>query len=191
MTTSAARLQEVALPHLDAVYRMARRLAGGAAEAEDLVQETFVRALKAIDRFELREHGAKPWLFKILHNAFYTQAGKSRRQPTLLDDVDFDHFAAELDEAQVETSGPIGAAGFDWDNCDQELKQAVEQLQPEYRTVLLLWALEDMSYKQIAEICRCPVGTVMSRLYRARQLLGQHLKAYAADRNLNTERFER
>ncbi len=182
------RFEDVAMPHLDAVYRMARRLASSEAEAEDLVQETYTRALKGFGQFELREFGAKPWLFKILHNQFYTHAGRSRRQPTLLDDVDFDNFTAELDDAQLDD---ISADSFDWDSCDEELKHAMEELQPEYRTVLLLWALEDLSYKEIAEVCRCAVGTVMSRLYRARQLLGQKLSTYAQQRNLSTERFKR
>jgi len=166
---------------------MARRLAATEAEAEDLVQETFARALRAFREFELREFGARPWLFKILHNTFYTHAGRSRRQPTLLDDVDFDNFAAELDDAAADDSA---AANVDWDHCDEELKHAVESLQPEYRTVLLLWALEDLSYREIAEVCRCAVGTVMSRLYRARQLLGKKLATYARERNLRTERFK-
>jgi RNA polymerase sigma-70 factor (ECF subfamily) len=187
-STLAARFEKVVLPHLDAVYRMARRLARSDSEAEDLVQETFVRALRAFDQFELRAFGAKPWLFKILHNVFYTRAGRARRQPTLLDDVDFDHFAAELDEAQTDEST---AGTLDWERCDQELKQAVETLQPEYRSVLLLWAVEEKSYQEIAEICRCAVGTVMSRLYRARQLLGKKLRSYAVERNLSTERFDR
>ncbi len=176
------------MPHLDALYRIARRLAGSDAEADDLVQETFVRALRAFDSFELRAFGAKPWLFKILHNVFYTRVGRARKQPALLDDVDFDHFAGELDEAQLDQNG-IG--GIDWENCDQELKHAVEELQPEYRSVLLLWALEGLSYKEIAEVCSCAVGTVMSRLYRARQLVGKKLRGYAAGRNLDTERFDR
>ena len=166
---------------------MARRLAGTEAEAEDLVQETYTRALRAFGQFELREFGAKPWLFKILHNVFYTYTGRARRQPTLLDDVDFDNFSAELDNAQLDDGS---APAIDWDNCDEELKHAIDELQPEYRTVLLLWALEDLSYKEIADVCRCAIGTVMSRLYRARQLLGTRLRDYARERNLSTERFD-
>lgn len=182
------RFEEIVLPHLDAVYRMARKLSGCQADAEDLVQETFIRAFKAFRRFELRQFGPKPWLFKILHNAFYTQAGKNRRQPTLLDDADFAHFADELDQAQV--AGGAGSA-INWEGVDQEIKQAIDDLQAEYREVLLLWALEDLSYKEIAEVCGCPVGTVMSRLYRARQLLGQKLSDFARYHNVPMERFER
>lgn len=160
--------------HLESVYRMALRLARDEAEAHDLVQETYVRAFKAFDKFELRAYGVKPWLLRILHNAFYSHREKVRRQPTLLDDVSFDQFTAELEAA--DDAGGLG--GVDWDRFDGEIKRAVEGLASEYRTVLLLWSFENMSYKQIAEVCGCPVGTVMSRLYRARQVLGQKLSAF-------------
>lgn len=180
--------EEVALPHLDAVYGMARRLSGNEAEAEDLAQEAYLRAYKAFDRFDLRSYGAKPWLLKILHNVFYTHQGKRRRQPTLLDDVDFDSFAAELD-----SPAPVvdGESSIRWDEVDEELKEAVAALPADYREVLLLWSIEEMAYKEIAEVCGCPVGTVMSRLYRARQLLGRKLVDYAAQHNLSKDRFGR
>ena len=181
-----ARFEVVVLPHLDAVYRTALVLGSDNAEADDLVQETFVRALRAFVGFELREYGARPWLLRILRNVFYTRKGKQRREPTLLDDVDFDHFADELKDADT---GPASADSIDWDQFDEELKAAVVQLQPEYRVVLLLWSIEGLSYKEIAEVCDCALGTVMSRLYRARQLLGRTLRDYARKRKLNTERF--
>ncbi len=174
------RFEDQCLVHLDSVYRMARRLAHDNAEAEDLVQDTFVRAFRAFDRFELREFGVKPWLFKILHNTFYTHRGRNRRQPILLDDVSFDQFAGESGAA----SEAEGIENIDWDAIDEELKEAVEALQPEYRLVLLLWSFEDLSYKEIADVCDCPVGTVMSRLYRARQQLGDRLTEFAKRRNI-------
>lgn len=180
MKSSVERFERHCLPNLDAVFRLARRLARDDSEADDLVQETFVRAFCAFERFELREYGVKPWLLKILHNVFYTQRGKMRKQPTLLDDVDFDQFTAELDRLPEETS----IANIDWEQIDQDLKRAVDSLLPEYRVVLLLWSFEDMSYKQIAEVCACPVGTVMSRLYRARRLLGEKLAGFARRENV-------
>ena len=182
-----ARFEEIALPHLDAVHRMARALTRNQAEAEDLVQEAFVRALRAFDRFELREYGARPWLLRILHNVFYTTRGGRRREPTLLDDVDFDRFT---DEQNGVNGDLVSADDLNWDEFDEELKNAVDQLQPEYRTVLLLWSIEGLSYKEIAETCQCALGTVMSRLYRARQLLGRLLQDYAREHKLSTERFD-
>ncbi len=180
------RFETVALPHLDAVYRMARRLSAAESEADDLVQETFMRAYRAFDGFELREYGAKPWLLKILHNVFYTRCGQGRRQPSLLDDADFDNFAGQVAQEPLET---LVDGDVNWELFDQELKWAVEELQPEYRTVLVLWALEDLSYREIATVCDCPIGTVMSRLYRARQQIGPRLVEFAASQNLKAERF--
>ena len=77
-----------------------------------------------------------------------------------------------------------GIDKIDWDSIDEDLKRAVDSLQPEYRSVLLLWSFEELSYKEIADVCDCAIGTVMSRLYRARQLLAKRLSAYAASRNV-------
>lgn len=167
------------------MYRIACALAGNPHEADDLVQETFVRAFRAFAQFELREHGARPWLLRILHNVFYSSRKRRHREPTLLDDVDFDHFADELDE-NLDTGDRPGS--LDWDRFDEEIKRAVLELQPEYREVLLLWALEGLSYKDMAAVCACPMGTIMSRLYRARQLMGRRLRAYGTRRGVDRER---
>ncbi len=182
MPTTPAAFNRLAMPHLDSVYRMARRLTGNDAEAEDLTQDTFLRAYRGFDRFELRKYGAKPWLLKILHNTFYTGLGKRARQPTLMEDVDFDDFAAELEQP---SAGELGMADVNWESFDQELKTAIGRLSPEYREVLLLWALESLSYKQIAEVCGCAVGTVMSRLYRARHQVSRELAGYAKRKGLH------
>jgi len=178
------RFEQIAVPQMDSVYRMARRLTRHDAEADDLIQETFLRAYRAFATFELREYGIKPWLLRILHNLYYTGLGRQRREPTLLADVDLHHAADELD---AESTG--GEITLDWDKYDQELKRAVLGLQPEYRVVLLLWAVEELSYKEIAQVCECPIGTVMSRLYRARQILGRQLAEFARGRNVSLERF--
>jgi len=169
------RFEKECLPHLGNVYRMARRLARDESEAEDLVQDTYVRAFRAYDRFELREYGVKPWLLKILHNVFYSTRVRMRRQPTLLDDISFEQFADEIDP----DVSADGIENINWDAVDDRIKRAIEGLQPEYRVVLLLWSFEGLSYKEIADICECPVGTVMSRLYRARQLLMSKLAHFA------------
>jgi RNA polymerase sigma-70 factor (ECF subfamily) len=181
------RFEAVALPHLDSVYRMARALGSDAAEADDLVQETFTRAYRAFDRFELHEYGAKPWLLRILQNVFYTAKGKQRRQPRLLEDIDLSHFVDELNWSECV---PVSVGGLDWDHFDEELKSAVAHLQPEYRIVLLLWSIEGLSYREIADLCECALGTVMSRLYRARRTVGRRLREYARERKLDTARFE-
>src|SRR5262245_18998535 len=108
---------------------MARRLTGNEAEADDLVQETFLRAYRAFEAFQLRQYGAKPWLLKILHNTFYTRIGREARQPATIDDVDFDEFAETGQTSSVE----LDVADLNWDAFDQELKAAVNGLAAEYR----------------------------------------------------------
>ena len=186
---NATRFQALALPHLDMVYRVACGLTGNEVEAEDLVQETFIRALRAFERFELRECGPRPWLMRILRNAFYSERKRHRRRPVLLDDlgVDIDCF---VDEGDGDVANPGTLETINWDEFDEDLKSAVDQLRVEYRIVLLLWSVEGLSYKEIAAACDWPLGTVMSRLYRARQELGKLLRDYARERKLSTERFD-
>lgn len=178
---AARQFNELALPHLDVVYRVAVKLSGKAAEADDLVQETFLRAYRSFGSFELREYGAKPWLLKILHNVFFTRRGQEQRGPSLLEDVGVDDVAAG---EMVEPIGPLGIGEMNWEGFDEELKHAVEKLAPEYRSVITLWALGDLSYKEIADVLDVALGTVMSRLYRARKQLTETLKGYAERRGI-------
>jgi len=178
---AARQFSELVMPHLDLVYRIACKLAGSRHEADDLVQETFLRAYRSFGQFELREYGAKPWLLKILHNVFFTRRGQAGRAPTLMEDLSLDDFAAELEQKPFPT---LPAGEMDWEHFDEELKRAVEDLAPEYRSVLLLWALGDLSYKEIADVLGCALGTVMSRLYRARQQLSGVLADYAVERGI-------
>lgn len=179
MPTRQAGFEKVAMPHLDSVYRMARRLTGNETEADDLVQETFLRAYRAFETFQLRQYGAKPWLLKILHNTFYTRIGRQARQPVAMEDVDLNEVA---ETEQNITSG--FAANLNWEGVDQELKGAVNALAPEYREVLLLWAIEGLAYKEIAEVCDVAIGTVMSRLFRARQQVSEKLGRYAREKRI-------
>ncbi len=180
--------EEVALCHLDVVYRIAVRLAGNSHEAEDLVQETFLRAHRAFGRFELRKYGARPWLLKILHNVFYSRRSQAGKAPTLMEDLSFDDFAAELEQSPIPM---LPEQQMDWEDFDEELKAAVESLAPEYRSVMLLWALGDLSYKEIAQVMGCAMGTVMSRLHRARQQLTRTLGSYADERGVQRRPDER
>ncbi len=168
--------ENLALEHLDAVYRMAMQLARHPDEAADLVQDTYLRALRASERFEETGGGVRPWLFKILRNVFYTCKSKAKREWVV---------AEELEGLTTKSPGPgepapaWNLATFDWEQVDERLKAAIEQLRPEYRTVLLLWAVEGMKYREIAEIEDIPIGTVMSRLHRARRILAKELIGFA------------
>ena len=181
---ASRRFEEVVLCHLNLLYRVAFRITGNQDEAEDLVQETCLRAHRAFGGFELREYGAKPWLLKILHNTFLSRREQARRSPSLVDDGTLADLAAA---AGHEALAGLVEGKVDWDNFDEELKSAVDALTPEYRMVLVLWALGDLSYKEIADVLGCALGTVMSRLHRARQMLVKSLGDYASQHRIRVK----
>lgn len=163
------------LEELNSVYRLACHLARSKDEAEDLVQETYLRALKSRATFRTTDHGARPWLFTILHNTYKTRAARRQREPAVASDA-IDDFPDQ--------PAPSGMAldGIDWEQVDERLKKAVDALPPTYRAVLLMWAVEGLKYREIARIIDAPVGTVMSRLHRARQAIMEQLSSRATER---------
>ncbi len=173
--------RELALDEIDSVHRMAFHLTRHPDEAADLVQETYLRALRAEAGFELREQGIRPWLFKILHNAFYTRIGKRNREPTLVDDLQHTAIADEIDSPPPAWD----LASLDWEHVDERLKHAIDELAPPYREVLLLWAIEGLKYREVADVVGIPLGTVMSRLYRARAILSQQLAELASEMGIH------
>jgi RNA polymerase sigma-70 factor (ECF subfamily) len=179
MKLSRSEFERLALQQLDLLYRVARRLTRSTHAAEDLVQETYLRALKAHGEFDLQEYGIRPWLLRIMHNLHVSRAQRERKQPQ---SIEQEH----LNASQPSPGGlPIDPAS--WDGMDQRLVHALEQLQPEYQVVLLLWAVDELSYKEIAEALNVPIGTVMSRLHRARQRLSDQLRDYASREGLIRE----
>jgi len=163
----ARRFRDAALPHLDAVYTLARYLLRDPSDAEDAVQESYLRALRHFDT--LRSDDIKPWLFAILHNVCRVQHG--RRSGLLLHDVN-----AEPD--QPDGVIPLWREAQDTPETvmlrklDAETIQGLVAALPDvFREVIVLRELEDLSYREIAEIVDTPVGTVMSRLARARAML--------------------
>ncbi len=173
--------ENLALEHLDAVYRMAMQLARHPDEASDLVQETYLRALRVAERYEERGGGIRPWLFKILHNAFYTRVGKAKRQPISVQDIPG---ATSLEPGPAEPPPAWDLESLEWEHVDERLKASIEQLRPEYRSVLLLWGVEGLKYREISDIQDIPIGTVMSRLHRARRILAEQLSDLAEESGL-------
>jgi len=170
------------LAELDRVYRMAMHLARDPDEASDLVQETYLKAFRSRHTFELRdpEKGLKPWLLKILHNNFYDRRRHQGREPTLADDLGPQAVASELEHP----SPAWDLSCLDWEQVDGRLKQAIDKLPTHYRSVLLLWAVEELKYREIAEIESLAIGTVMSRLYRARSILSNELADLAQENGI-------
>lgn len=171
--------EELALVHLDLLYRVARRLARDPHEAEDLVQETYLKAYKAFGSFEVREFGVRPWLLKILNNTFINRLARQKRAPKATDQQ-------LLEEGQSGDLPP--PPSLEYEHLDEEVREALDGLSPEFRSVLLLWATNELSYQEIAEVLDVPIGTVMSRLHRARQQLARALDDYAREHGLGSHR---
>lgn len=169
----------VALEHYAALYSTSKQLTRNTCEAQDLVQETYLRAYRFFHRFEPGTH-AKAWLFTILRNAHISTIRKTLRQPVR---VDFEQvepwYAATSPASSWMRSGPIEER---LKNVIQdEVKQALDELPEKYRQVVLLADLEDFSYRDIATVVGCPAGTVMSRLFRGRKLLRRRLAVFARE----------
>jgi RNA polymerase sigma-70 factor (ECF subfamily) len=179
MNVERPEFEKLALEQLDLLYRVARRLTRTADEAADLVQETFLRALKGFHTFNLESHGIRPWLVRVMQNLHFSRFSREKGQPISLD-------ALPLDVTQGRPE-PEVAAFEGREGMDERLAAALEELPPDYQTVLLLWAVEEFSYKEIADSLDIPIGTVMSRLHRARQKLSEALRAFATDERLIRE----
>lgn len=173
MVNADRSFEALALPHLDLVYRVARRLSRNEHEAEDLVQETYLKAYRAFEHFEMREYGVRPWLLKILNNTFLNRQAREKRAPRATDQQ-------TMDETQAD-EGVLAPPELDFEKVDEEVKRAIDRLAPEFRAVLLLWATNEMSYRDIADTLDLPIGTVMSRLHRARQQLVRSLRDFARE----------
>jgi RNA polymerase sigma-70 factor (ECF subfamily) len=180
-----ARFESEALPHLDALFRTALRLTRNRRDAEDLVQETYFKAYRAFDRY-VPGTNCKAWLFKILTNTGINAAVRKARRPS---EVDFDEVAPLLPQAtsaglDVPTRGEIAAFA---DLVDDEVKAALESVPEPFRIVFILSVIEGLTYQEIADVVGIPIGTVMSRLYRARKALQAALRDYARRRGLAAE----
>ncbi len=170
---------------MDAVYRLALQLAHHPDEAADLVQEAYLRALRFADGFEEKGGGMRSWLFTILHNVFYSRKKREARAPMAVESF---HEADDSQPAPGEPPPAWDLRSLDWDHVDERVKKAVEALSPEHREVLLLWGVEGMKYREIAAVMNVPIGTIMSRLHRARAILASSLEELAADRGWTTGR---
>jgi len=163
------------LRHLDALYNLARWLARDPAETEDLVQETYLRAIRAAHQFRPGTN-LRAWLFQILRNTFFTQYRRKGREPETVEPEVLDqllHLTGGAEARDHLAGAADGAAGLD-------LTAALNRLPEEYRSVVLLADLEDFSMQEVARIMECPVGTVKSRLFRARGILKSLLRDYVA-----------
>ena len=160
-------------PHGDALYRTALRMTGEAASAEDLVQETFMKAYRNFHRYE-RGSNFRAWIFRILTNTCINQYRHRAGGPRVTD-------FGEVEPAGEEESTFLSAGDVEAmkERLGDESRKALDRMLPEFRLVFLMSTFEDMSYKEIAAVLELPIGTVMSRLFRARKMLREELAAFA------------
>jgi RNA polymerase sigma-70 factor (ECF subfamily) len=166
------------MPFVDSLYNTAYRMTRSAEDAEDLVQETFFKAYKYYDKFE-EGTNLKAWLFKILKNTFINNYRKRKLEPRSVDFAEIEDSFERIVRRDSSEQPADPESEFFSGVLDDDVKKALESLPYDYRMVVILADLEDFSYKEIAEILDCPVGTVMSRLYRGRKLLEKALLKYA------------
>jgi len=179
------QFREEALPHLDSVYRFALRLTGDESRAEDLVQESFLRAYRSWHQYTLGT-SCRNWLFTICRNLFVRGEEKRSRHRQILQEN-----APAGGEQLPRSSRLMGAEpspdpeeSFFHPRIDEALLQKINELPPKYREVVILSDIEDLTYREIAEVIDAPVGTVRSRLSRGRKILRAELREYARERGL-------
>lgn len=180
-----AEFERVALPHLNALFNLALKLTKNRKDAEDLVQEAYLRAFRFFDSYQSGTQ-IKAWLFRILRNTFINRYRAARARP---DEVDFEKIQPIYDrmvdetflhDHQAPTPEKIVMDGV----MDHQIEEAMGELPEEYRAVVVLALVEEMSYKDIASTLSIPLGTVMSRLHRGRKLLQKKLLDYAVGRGI-------
>lgn len=172
---SGSAFDTEALPHLDTVYRVALRLAGDQSEAEELTQETMLRAYRSWHQYKSGTN-VKAWLLTILRHTFINQYRKAKRAGQT---VDVDQIESYTVFHQVQEVDPEGR--FFEQIVDEEVLRAIDALPEEFRETLVLSDIEQLSYAEISEITAVPIGTVKSRLFRARQALQRVLYDYAIE----------
>lgn len=186
--TARKEFEQVALPQLDSMYGAALRLTRNPAEAEDLVQDSFVRAYRFWHTFKAGT-SIKAWMFTILRNTFINRYHRSNRRRSAQTDL----------ESQLSSLGPEAAVGHPTSALPgpevatsqrltrERINAALETIPEDYRMAVMLADLDGLAYKEIAEIMDCPIGTVMSRIYRGRRLLSKLLADHAAELGLHDE----
>lgn len=188
--TTKLRLDEIfeleLLPHADALNTFAYHLTYNDADANDLVQEAFLKAYRFIDKYEVGSN-AKAWLFKILKNAFINNYRKKSKQPTKVDYEEIISYHDGENDTNYASYMDLREEMFQHMMGD-EVTIAINRLPVDFRTVILLCDIEGFTYEEISKIIDIPIGTVRSRLHRARNLLKATLRDYAVEMGYEDKR---
>lgn len=183
-TAHHAEFEREALPHMDILYNFALRTTGNGQDAEDLVQETFLKAYRFWDKYE-KGTNIRAWLFRIMKNSHINRYRKESKAP---ETVDFDEIKEFYNTVREEGADPNDLQESLLGNLlDDDVTNAVAELPDDFRTVVILSDIERLTYEEIAEFVDIPLGTVRSRLHRGRKLLRARLLDYARNRGYVTE----
>lgn len=171
-----ADFEKEAIPHMDALFNFAMRMTGDSDEANDLVQDTYMRAFRFFDKFE-KGTNCKAWLFRILKNTYINTYRKKSKEPEKYDYEDVENYYENVKPTSTDDSH-LEKEIFD-NLLDDQVNHAIQSLPEDFRTVVILADIEGFTYDEIADFIDCPVGTVRSRLHRARKMLFAKLYDYA------------
>lgn len=172
------------VPHLDAMYNFALRLTSDPNDAEDLVQDTIVKAFRFFSSYE-KGTNAKAWLFRILKNSYINNYRKKSKQPNQVDYDEVSSFYETIRADRTDTSDLEDRMFREL--IDDDISQALEELPEDFRTVVLLCDVEGFTYEEIANMLDVPIGTIRSRLHRGRNLLKAELMEYAKERGFQPD----
>ena len=171
LESKAEGFEEIALAHMDSIYKFALRMSRNESDAEDLVQETYLKAYRFFDKFEAGTN-CKAWLLTILRNTFINSIRHNKRRQQMVD-------LSEIEEHGAESLVSVSPEEEVFrDLLDDDVSAAMSMLPAGYRTAVLLADMKGLSYQEVADKMDCPVGTVMSRLHRGRRLLREKLRDY-------------
>ncbi len=165
-----------ALPHIGILRNYAYKMTGNELDADDLLQETYLRAFRFFHKFE-KGTNCKAWLFRIMKNLFINNYRKNQKSPGKVDYEEIENFFENIKSDALDSSD-LQEKVFS-NLLDDQVTVALNSLQDDFKTVIILCDLEGLSYEEISEFVQCPIGTVRSRLHRARKLLAQKLYKYA------------
>ena len=179
-----ADFEKEMIPHLDSLYNFAIRLTSDPIDAEDLVQDTIVKAFRFFGSYE-KGTNAKAWLFRILKNSYINNYRKKSKQPQ---QVDYDEVSTYYENIRSEQSDTTDMEDILYrDMLDDQITRPLQRLPEDFRTVVLLCDVEGFTYEEIANMLDVPIGTIRSRLHRGRNLLRVELEEYADKRGYNKD----
>lgn len=175
---------EEAMPHMNLLRNYAYKITGNQLDADDLLQETYLRAFRFFDKFE-KGTNCKAWLFRIMKNLFINKYRKNQKEPGKVDYEEIENFFDNIRSEKIDSTD-LQEKVFS-NLLDDDLTHALNSLQDDFKTVVILCDLEGLSYEEIADFIQCPIGTVRSRLHRGRKMLQQKLYDYAKKRGYDVE----